>query len=124
MFSKLANVLFTRGLAQRLAGTGVDAYAVHPGWVRSEFAMGDDTSGVTRFGMNAIRPFQISPARGARTSIHCASSPDAAGRSGLYWARSRPAQMSKWAKDDADVARLWDVSAALVAGVGHPVATS
>src|SRR5205823_3859060 len=37
--SKLANILFTRGLAKRLAGTGVTTYAVHPGPVRSQFGM-------------------------------------------------------------------------------------
>ena len=34
--SKLANVLFTRELARRLKGTGVTAYALHPGVVATE----------------------------------------------------------------------------------------
>ena len=120
--SKLANVLFTRGLAARLAGRGVDCYAVHPGWVRSDFAMNGDTSGLTRFYLRAMRPLQISPATGAKTSIFCASSPAAAGRSGLYWVRSKPHAISKWARDDVDVVRFWDVSAQLVAEAGYPVA--
>lgn len=33
--SKLANVLHARMLANRLEGTGVTAYSVHPGWARS-----------------------------------------------------------------------------------------
>lgn len=36
--SKLANVLFTRALTQRLAGTGVTANSLHPGVVRTELA--------------------------------------------------------------------------------------
>src|SRR3954471_8729802 len=35
--SKLANILFTRELARRLAGTGVTANCVHPGFVASNF---------------------------------------------------------------------------------------
>lgn len=34
--SKLANIMFTRTLAQRLRGTNVTAYSVHPGLVRTE----------------------------------------------------------------------------------------
>ena len=35
--SKLANVMFVRELAKRLVGTGVTAYAIHPGTINSEF---------------------------------------------------------------------------------------
>src|SRR5438045_3551518 len=37
--SKLANVLFTRVLARRLAGTRVTANCFHPGFVRTGFGM-------------------------------------------------------------------------------------
>src|SRR5262249_29237621 len=36
--SKLCNILFTRELARRLAGTGVTANCLHPGFVNSRFA--------------------------------------------------------------------------------------
>eukprot|EP00854_Cymbomonas_tetramitiformis_P010138 gene10138-11995_t len=36
--SKLANVLFARELAARLAGTGVTAYSCHPGVIKTELA--------------------------------------------------------------------------------------
>ena len=39
--SKLANVLFTYGLASRLAGTGVTANALHPGVVATAFGAED-----------------------------------------------------------------------------------
>ena len=80
--AKLANVLFTRELARRTAGTGLTANTAHPGWVRSRFGMDGDTSGKGAFGFRAIRPIQISPRRGARTSVYLATSPDGATRTG------------------------------------------
>ena len=41
--SKLANILFTRELARRLAGTGVTVNSVHPGFVASRFGRDGDT---------------------------------------------------------------------------------
>ena len=116
--SKLANVLFTRQLATRLAGTGVTANAMHPGWVRSRFGMDGDLSGVTGFGIRVMRPFQISPRRAARTSVYLATSPDVATRTGMYWVRSKPGHMSRNARDDEAAARLWDESEGLLVSTG------
>lgn len=119
--SKLANVLFVRELARREATTGVTANAVHPGWVRSNFAMDGDTTGVVGFGMHVLRPFQISSRRGARTSVYLASSPDVVGKTGEYWAHSKPGHMSRSARDDAAARRLWDESEQLLATAGFPL---
>jgi len=120
--SKLANVLFVRELARRLADTGVTANAVHPGWVRSRFGMDGDTTGFAGYGMLALRPFQISPARGARTSIYLATSPEVAGRTGIYWVGRKPGHMSRRALDDVAASRLWEESERLLAGAGFPIA--
>jgi NAD(P)-dependent dehydrogenase (short-subunit alcohol dehydrogenase family) len=116
--SKLANVLFVRELARREAAAGVTANAAHPGWVRSSFAMDGDTTGIIGFGMRVMRPFQISPRHGARTSIHLATSPEVAEKTGMYWVRSKPGRMSQDARDDAVAERLWDESERLLASVG------
>ena len=116
--SKLANVLFTRQLATRLAGTGVTANAVHPGPVRSGFGMDGDLTGFMGFGMRLVRPFEISPRRGAKTSLHLATSPDVATRTGMYWVRSKPGHMSRNARNDESAARLWDESERLLASTG------
>ncbi len=120
--SKLANVLFVHELARRLAGTGVTANAVHPGWVRSRFGMDGDTTGFVGYGMLALRPFQISPARGARTSIYLATAPEVSDRSGLYWVRRKPGHMSRLARDDEAAARLWEESERLLSSAGFPLA--
>ena len=120
--SKLANVLFVRELSKRNAGSGVTANAAHPGWVRSRFGMDGDTTGATGFGMVLMRPFQIGPRRGARTSVFLATSPDVEGKTGMYWVRSKPGRMSHDAQNDTAAARLWDESARLLASAGFPLA--
>ena len=116
--SKLANVLFTRELAEREAAAGVTANAAHPGWVRSSFGMDGDTTGFVGVGMRMLRPFQISPKTGAKTSIYLATSPDVASQSGQYWVRSKPGHMSRRARDDQAAVRLWEESERLLASVG------
>ena len=120
--SKLANVLFTRELAKRLAGTGVTADTMHPGWVRSRFGMDGDLSGITGFGMRVIRPFQISPQRAAGTSVYLATSPEVATKTGTYWVRSKPGHMSRNARNDEAAERLWDESERLLASTGFALA--
>jgi NAD(P)-dependent dehydrogenase (short-subunit alcohol dehydrogenase family) len=116
--AKLANVLFTRELARRAAGTGLTANTVHPGWVRSRFGMDGDTTGKSAFGFRAMRPFQISPRRGARTSVFLATSPDIATRTGEYWVRSKRGHMGRHARNDEAAAQLWDASEQILATAG------
>jgi NAD(P)-dependent dehydrogenase (short-subunit alcohol dehydrogenase family) len=118
--AKLANVLFTRELARRAAGTGLTANTVHPGWVRSRFGMDGDTTGKSAFGFRAMRPFQISPRRGARTSVFLATSPDVATRTGEYWVRSKRGHMGRNARNDEAAAQLWDASEQTLATAGFP----
>jgi NAD(P)-dependent dehydrogenase (short-subunit alcohol dehydrogenase family) len=117
--SKLANVLFARELARRLAGTGVTANSLHPGFVASRFFA--HQAGPLGWSMRRLAGlFAISPERGAQTSLHLATSPEVAGVTGRYFARSREATPSKHAQDDDAARRLWDLSAALVGAAGPP----
>ncbi|MDA8279983.1 MAG: SDR family oxidoreductase [Actinomycetota bacterium] len=116
--SKLANILFTRELARRLAGTGVTANAVHPGPVRSGFGMDGDLGGISGLGNHLMRPFEITPEAGARTSIHVATAPELSTTTGGYFARSRPARTAPWARDDGAATRLWDMSHRIAARAG------
>ena len=112
--SKLANILFTRELARRLDDTGVTANALHPGFVASNFAREGDTGALGNLAMIAGRPFAISSAKGARTSVFLASSPDVDGVTGQYFAKSTLAKASAAADDDEAAHRLWSVSEELV----------
>jgi NAD(P)-dependent dehydrogenase (short-subunit alcohol dehydrogenase family) len=115
--SKLANVMFCYALARRLAGTGVTSTVLHPGVVRSNFGKDDPTPAI-RFVITWFKPFLKSPERGARTSIHLASSPEVAGVTGEYFSGKRVRRSAKLSHDLAAGERLWHESERLV---GLPV---
>lgn len=111
--SKLASVMFTYELARRLEGTGVTATVLHPGVVRTGFGA-EDPSRIFKFLVPLWRPFMKTPQQGAATSIYLASSPQAEGVTGTYFANSRPRTSNKASYDAAVATRLWQVSAGLV----------
>ncbi len=111
--SKLANILFTRSLARRLAGTPQTCNSLHPGVVRTGIFR--EAPALLRGILSTIgRLLLLSPEQGARTSLYLASSSEVAGQSGGYYIRCKPAQPSDAARDDAAAERLWEVSAKLV----------
>jgi NAD(P)-dependent dehydrogenase (short-subunit alcohol dehydrogenase family) len=112
--SKLANVLFTAELARRLAGQGVTANSLHPGTVATGYARDGDASGILAFGIKVIKPFILTPEKGAKTSVYLASSPEVAGVTGRYFVKCRARKPSAAARDEAAAARLWSVSEELV----------
>jgi len=105
--SKLANVLFSRELARRLQGTGITCNAVHPGSVATQVTR---KSRLARWGQWLIRPFLSSPAQGAATSLHVATSDAVHAVSGAYFARSRQKPASRAACSDSEAQRLWRLS--------------
>ncbi len=107
--SKLCNILFNRELAHRIAGSGVTANALHPGFVATRF--GDNSGGLMRTVLKVAKPIgAISPQEGARTIIYLASSPEVAGVSGGYFYERKPATPTVEARSDEDAKRLWEIS--------------
>jgi retinol dehydrogenase 12 len=106
--SKLLNILFTAELARRLAGTGVTANCLHPGFVRT--SLGRDVTGVLGTVLPLILRVRPGPAAGARTPVYLASSPQVAGVTGGYFVNCKPAEPSALAKDTQAAARLWALS--------------
>jgi NAD(P)-dependent dehydrogenase (short-subunit alcohol dehydrogenase family) len=117
--SKTANVLFTVELEKRLSPQGIHAFAVHPGVIMTELSRhltGDD--GSTLMTRLANITFKDVP-QGAATQVWAATSPDLAGRGGLYLEDCGVADVTPgdgsagyapYAMDPAEAARLWDWS--------------
>src|SRR6185437_2040512 len=100
--------LFTVELARRLAGTGVTANCLHPGFVRT--ALGRNVTGVMSLVVRFALRFQPGPETGARTSVYLASSPEVSRVTGDYSVKCKPAEPSALARDAQAAARLWALS--------------
>ncbi len=121
--SKLANILFTRALATRLAGasstrsslsgtsssrtsssrTDVTANCLHPGVIDTKL-------------LHAGFSIKGSPVeKGARTSVFLATSDTVTGVSGKYFDNCRAVSPSRQARDDRLAEALWVVTEQLVA---------
>jgi NAD(P)-dependent dehydrogenase (short-subunit alcohol dehydrogenase family) len=104
--SKLANILFTRELARQLAGTGVTANCLHPGFVKTCF--GDNNRGFWGIGIRLGKLFAaISVPRGAETSVYVASAPELEGVTGKYFDKCREREPNAVARNVQDAERLW-----------------
>lgn len=112
--SKLANILFTKELARRYGDQGLVSHAVHPGVVASGFAADGDTAGWFNWMTTLIRPFMITPAKGAATTLHVATSDEAGASNGLYWKRSKVSKPTAQARDEQAAKRLWEISEELL----------
>jgi NAD(P)-dependent dehydrogenase (short-subunit alcohol dehydrogenase family) len=111
-FSKLCNILYTRGLARRLQGTGITTNSLHPGFVKTR--IGDDSTGFGAALFRLMKKFAITPEKGAETIVYLASSDDVAKTTGLYFYKCKPVEPSKLAQDDAAAERLWEYTARLL----------
>lgn len=118
--SKLANILHAEALARRLEGSGVVANSLHPGSVYTNFGREGDTGGLTGRLMDLeLGPVRQSvlktPAEGAETSIHLATSAEAGAVSGGYWSNSKPTRTAPWSRRRGDADELWHNSRRLIA---------
>lgn len=109
--SKLANVLFSAELSRQLAGSGVNTYALHPGVVATDVWRA--VPGPVRWLMKLS---MLSREDGAKTTLHCATSAEAARETGLYYDNCRTREPSALARDAALAAELWKRSEAWVSG--------
>jgi len=117
--SKLANIYFTRQLAEKLTGTRVTAYAVHPGSVATDLGR-HYQSKIPSFLLpltDKVKLFLQTPEGGAQTSIYCAVEPSLTGVSGRYYDNVTEAIPADIAFDKDAARQLWDVSKQLVGDI-------
>lgn len=111
--SKLANVLFTYELAERLKGTGVTVNCLHPGAVATQMGVNRETGFGTLI-TRMLKPFFQTPAEGAATAIYLASSSEVEGVTGKYFYKKKPTASSRQSHNKELAKRLWSLSEKLV----------
>jgi NAD(P)-dependent dehydrogenase (short-subunit alcohol dehydrogenase family) len=111
--AKLANVLFTRGLAKRAAPHGIVVHSIHPGIVGTRFASHGDDAMQQYFAANADKV--LSAKQGADTMIWLATAREPGDTTGGYFFQRAPGTVSPHGRDDAAAERLWLESERLAA---------
>ncbi|MBK7139583.1 MAG: SDR family oxidoreductase [Bacteroidetes bacterium] len=108
--SKLANVLFTNYLAEKIKDMGILANSLHPGVVKTQIGQKNTGSffGWAWRAMTAV--MGISEEEGAKTSVFLASSADSKAVTGKYFDKSKEKRMSKLAADTTLSNKLWNWS--------------
>ena len=105
--SKLANILFTRHLAQLLADDQITVNCLHPGAVST--SLGTQNSGLMGKVLPLLlKPFFRTPEKGAETSLYLCCSEEVTEISGEYFVNCKAVKPRRWARDEAAAARLWD----------------
>ncbi len=97
-FSKLANILFSRELAERLESSGVTSNSLHPGTI--------DTNMLRISYGGGGRSVE----EGAETPIHLAISDEVEGISGKYFSSKREKLPSDLAQNEELQKKLWKIS--------------
>lgn len=107
--SKLGNVLYTRLLAQKLAGSGVTVNCLHPGTVDTGIWSGSPWWAKPVLAV-ARRLAFVSAEEGARHVVRLVTDPALSETTGQYFEEDRLVRPGRLARDEALARRLWDES--------------
>ena len=109
--SKLANILFTKSLSEKLLNSGVTVNCLHPGFVST--GIGSNNKGIWNLLMFLAKPFAKKSNKGAETSIYLCASPAVKNISGEYFVDCSVEKLSEAANDPKQAEKLWDISVEL-----------
>ena len=107
--AKLANVLFSVGLADRYKH--LKAFSLHPGVVRTQFAR--NIKGFMKVLLSLFDKLMfITPDQGAKTSIYLCTAPDSAlaAHNGAYFDKSKPSSRVSKEVTKQNATWLWEKS--------------
>lgn len=114
--SKLANILFTKELARRLASSDRTVNAVHPGGINTNLGRHMNKAWMLLAGPLGLIWNKNIP-QGAATECYVAAHPALAATTGEYFEDCNSARPSDHALDPELATRLWAVSEEIVAGL-------
>nr|XP_053631917.1 retinol dehydrogenase 11-like isoform X1 [Cherax quadricarinatus] len=112
--SKLANILFTRELAEKLRGTAVTANSLHPGIVATEMIWKGEARLSNYFFGPLIWFLGKDAELGAQTTIYLAVSDEVNNVTGKYFVDCKESDISDLAKDAGLAKKLWEASEQIV----------
>ena len=110
--SKLAQIMFTLDLAERLRGTGATANALHPATLMD-----------TKMVLETFGRASSSVREGADATVRLAISPELEGVTGRYFDGTREARANRQAYDAEARKRLWNFSEELCGRLLEPILT-
>ena len=108
--SKLANILFTKTLSEKLSNFDVTVNCLHPGFVSTGIGSNNNKA-LWSFLMFLAKPFARKTDKGAQTSIYLCSSPEVKDVSGEYFVDCKVEKISEAARDPNQASKLWKISA-------------
>jgi NAD(P)-dependent dehydrogenase (short-subunit alcohol dehydrogenase family) len=108
--SKLANILFTYELSERLKDSNITVNCLHPGAVATQMGI-DRKTGFGTLITKALKPFFQTPGQGAETAIFLATSDEVGGVTGKYFCKKKAIKSSQSSYNKEMAERLWAMSA-------------
>lgn len=116
--SKLANVLFTYELSERLHNDNISVFAVDPGGVATNFARNNGLKfWVKHLAYYLLKRELITAREASETIVYLATSPDVKGKKGKYYFDMKEKKSSELSYDKSLQTKLWEMSEELLGKV-------
>lgn len=113
--SKLANVLFTYKLADRLKNVNITVNAMDPGGVATNFARNNGLMNWLKHRIYYLAKGNLlTPEQGSETIVYLATSPDVEGITGKYFEDKKEIKSSSISYDLNVAQKLWEASEKII----------
>lgn len=113
--SKLADILYTYSLAEKLKNTNITANCMHPGSVATNIIYSDPDAGAGIKFLYAVSALFLSkPEKSAETVIYLATSQNVSSITGKYFINKKAVESSPLSYDKELGSKLWEVSEDLI----------